>query len=186
MSNVIIAIAGPHGSGKSTVARKIASEFKLRYVSAGVVFRTYAAEHGFSLEELSKIVLEKPEIDREIDQRTKEEATKGNVVIDAQLAGWITQDNNDFSIFITAPFEVRCQRIATRENISLEQAIRETRVREESEAKRFKELYGVDIWDLSIYDLVINTQRVTAEETTQLVRSAIAEVVLPKKQTTTG
>ena len=177
---IIIAIAGPHGSGKSTVAKKIAKEFGFRYLSAGSIFRKIAKERGVSLEDLSYKLLTEPEVDEAIDNRTKEEAKKGNVVIDAQLAGWMTKGINHFSVLITASFETRCKRIAKRDGKSLEEATRETKTREETEAKRFKELYGIDVGDLSIYDLVISTERLDANDTIKLVRSAIAEVVLPK------
>ena len=177
---IIIAIAGPHGSGKSTVAKAIAKEFGFRYLSAGDIFRKLAKERGMSLEDFSYRLLNEPEVDKAIDQRTVEEAKKGNVVIDAQLAGWMTRGINHFSILITASFETRCRRIALRDGKSLEEAIRETKAREETEAKRFKELYGIDVGDLSIYDMVISTERLDANDTIKLVRSAIAEVVLPK------
>ena len=35
--------------------------------------------------------------------------------------------------------------------------MQETRIREESEARRYKKYYNIDINDLSVYDLVVDT-----------------------------
>ena len=60
----IIAIGGPHGSGKSSVAQKLAQELAMNYVSAGSVFRNLAKERNYSLEEFSEVVVKEPNIDR--------------------------------------------------------------------------------------------------------------------------
>ena len=49
------------------------------------------------------------------------------------------------------------QRVGLREGETLEEATAATVERQRSEAKRYKQWYGIDIEDLSVYDLVINT-----------------------------
>ena len=44
MKLAVVAIGGPHGSGKSSIAKKIANEFNMTYLSAGEVFRKLAKE----------------------------------------------------------------------------------------------------------------------------------------------
>ena len=39
---LVVTISGLHGSGKSTYAKALAEEFRLRYVSAGQLFRDIA------------------------------------------------------------------------------------------------------------------------------------------------
>ena len=51
---ITIAISGPHGAGKSTLARKVAKYFGLRYISAGMLFRRMAEKTGMNLSEFSK------------------------------------------------------------------------------------------------------------------------------------
>ncbi len=86
---MIISVSGPHGTGKSTYAARLAKALRIRHVSAGSLFRRIAKEKRISLEDLGKKALEDSSIDKLVDERTIAEADKGNVVVDGQLAGWI-------------------------------------------------------------------------------------------------
>ena len=172
---LVITVSGLHGSGTSTQARRLAESLGLRYVSAGLLFRRIAEERGLTLEELSRLAEESPELDRMIDERTREEARRGGVVIDATLAGWMAEDA-DLKIFLTAPLEERVRRIARREGLSLEEAMRETLKRERSERERFKRYYGIDINDLSIYDVVLNTALFKPDATARILRGIVEEL----------
>ena len=155
----VITIGGLHGTGKSSVADRISKEFNLRRVSAGIIFRRLAQERGLTLEEFSRVAEQDEEIDSLLDDTLKEEAAKGNVVIDGQLAAWMAGDHADFKIQLIAPLDVRIDRISQRDGIDYEYAKRETIAREGSESARYKEFYGVDITDQSIYDLILRTDR---------------------------
>jgi len=169
----IIAVSGPHGSGKSTAAHKVAELLGYEYVSAGKLFREMASKEGLNLEEFSKKAEEKEEIDRYIDDKTLEIAKKtDNVVIDAQLGGWILKDIADLIVYVTAPFETRIERIAKRDNKPIEEIRIETLTREESEKKRYKKLYNIDVSDLSIYDIIINSLKFNASDCVQIIIEA--------------
>ncbi len=175
---VVIAIAGPHGSGKSTYAKMISEEFNFRHITIGLIFREMAKEKKLSLEEFSAYVEKHPEIDREMDDRIIIEAKKGDdVIIDSQLSAWMTKDLSKIKIYFTAPKSVRIIRIAARENVSYEKAEKETITREKSEKKRYKELYNIDISNLSIYDFIINTDIWSIESTFQILKVAIKEYI---------
>ncbi|MDE7523298.1 (d)CMP kinase, partial [Ligilactobacillus salivarius] len=82
-----------------------------------------------------------------------------DLVLESRLAGWLAGDQADFRFWLDAPPRVRGQRIAEREGKDPERATEETKAREASEAKRYQEYYGIDIRDLTIYDLSVNTAR---------------------------
>jgi cytidylate kinase len=171
---LVITVSGFHGSGRSTHAKKLAEAYGLRYVSSGTIFRQMADERGIGLEDMSKLTEEDPELDRLIDQRAMEESKKGGVVIDATLSGWMA-DDPDIRIFLKTPLEARIRRIAERESISHEEAEKETRVREESERERFLDYYDIDIADLSIYDVILNTDLYEPEGTARILKSVVEE-----------
>ena len=171
---LVITVSGYHGSGRSTHATRLAETFGLRYVSSGTIFRQIAKERGLSLEEMSKLTEEDSEIDRMIDERAKEESKQPGVVIDATLAGWMAEDP-DIRIFLLTSFEERIRRIADREDISYEESEKETVAREKSEMERFRIYYKVDIEDLSIYDVVLNTELFEVDATALILKSVVEE-----------
>jgi len=170
---LIIAISGPHGSGKSTIAKAIAKEFGLRYISAGELFRAMAKERGMSLVDFTKYVENHPSIDEEIDKRTVEEAAKGNVVIDAQLGYWFARKYNPLCILVIADKGVRAKRVSERENVSIEEALKEIEIRDHNEKERFKRLYNVDLWNIYDFHFVINTSKISKEKTIEIVKEIV-------------
>lgn len=173
---VKVAISGFAGTGKSTAAKALAERFDLEYISAGQVFRKMAEEKDMDLIEFSDYVEENPEIDKKIDDRTVEEAQKDDVLIEARLAGWMVEDA-DINALLVAPLEERVRRISSREDFSFEEAMKETKAREESEKQRYKEIYDIDVTDYSVFDLVIDTKKFNKKATLEILELAIKQVV---------
>jgi len=169
---LVITVAGPHGSGRTTQAAKLAETFKLRYISTGTLFRERAAQLNISLEEMTQIAARDDSFDKFLDDRAKKETRKGGVVLDATLSGWVA-DDPDIRIYLTAPLEVRVHRIADREKRSIEEVEKETRLREAAERERFRRYYGFDLADLSIYDLVLNTKLADTEGIANILKNVI-------------
>lgn len=177
---VVISISGLHGAGKTTVAKYLAQKFKLQYVGAGDVFRKMAAERGMTLEEFSRYAERHPEIDTMIDRRTVREARGKKVLVDARLGGWMVK-KADLKILLTAPLKTRAERIARREKRDYDEVLKETITRERSEAKRFKKLYGIDVNDHSVFDLVLNTERLSIRETTRTLGTLVGLVIKKRR-----
>ena len=169
----VITIGGLHGTGKSSVADRIAAAFGLRRVSAGVIFRNMAVERGMTLEEFSRVAEGDAATDRLLDDTLRAEAAKGTAVIDGQLAAWMAGENSDLNILLTAPLDVRVARIAQRDGRAFEDSRRETVTREGSERARYLEYYGVDVADMSVYDIILNTAKYSLEDVIAILRSAI-------------
>ncbi|BEP17509.1 AAA family ATPase [Pyrofollis japonicus] len=178
--NPTIAFSGPPGGGKTTYARRLANELGLSYYSAGSIFRSYAEEKGLSLEELNRLAEKDPSIDYEIDTRTYMLGCKGNVVLEGHLVAWIVSSVADVKIYVTAPLEIRVERIAKREGRDFNDVLRETVAREYMHRHRFLKLYGIDIANLQIFDLVIDTGYLGLEEAYSIIKSFVCEVLRRK------
>ncbi|MGA3296724.1 MAG: (d)CMP kinase [Candidatus Bathyarchaeia archaeon] len=172
-NGIIITISGPHGTGKSTYARALAKALGLRHVCAGELFRELAHEKTMTLEAFSKYAANNPEVDKLIDERTREEATTGDVVIDAQLGAWILKNDADVKLLLVASDEIRFQRIAGRDHVSFETAKRETLAREQIQRDRYKKYYGIDVTDHTIYDLKIDTGLQSIDKTKTMIIEAV-------------
>lgn len=124
--------------------------------------------------EFNKLAEEDDQIDRDLDERLRSVALeRDDVLLESRLAGWLAGDAADLRLWLDAPLSVRADRIADREDKSPEMALEETREREESEALRYQEYYNIDITDLSIYDIVLNTARWSAEDVPDILTTAV-------------
>jgi len=177
---LVISVSGSHGSGKSTQAKQLAEAFGLRYFSAGVMFREMADEKGLSLLEFTRIAEENEEFDRLVDDRTKIEAEKRGVVLDGSLSAWMADDLADLKFYLSAPDEVRFRRISLRDNISVAEAREKTLERERREKERFKRFYDVNIDNLAIYDLVLNTELFDPRGTARILKKVVEEYLVKK------
>ncbi|MFC1697185.1 (d)CMP kinase [Nanoarchaeota archaeon] len=168
---MIITINGDAGSGKSTVAKLIASKLELKHYSNGDFMREIARERGITLLELSKLSETDISVDKELDDRQKNLGkVEDNFIIDSRL-GWnfIPQS---IKIFLHVDPNVGADRIMgdTNETRDVEKInekqklIEDTEIRRKSENKRYKEYYGVDQEDMNNYDLLIDTTGQDIEE----------------------
>lgn len=177
---MIITISGLHGTGKSSVGKKIAESLGIRYYSTGDAFRDLAEEKGMTLEDFSLYVEEHPEIDNELDDRVVEMGRKGNIIVDAQLSAYLLDDVADFKILLTCPLKVRVERMMTRDESDYDEKLKETLMRENSELERFKEMYNIDLSDADkaekLYDFVLSTEFTTVEEALEKVLEAIKKL----------
>jgi len=179
---MIITVSGPHGIGKSTYAARLAKALRIRHVSAGLLFRRIAKEKNHSLEELGSKALEDSTIDKIVDERSIKEAEKGKVVIDGQLAGWVLKDKADLRICLTAPENIRLERIARRDKVDIEIARGQTEQRESVQRERYVRHYGFHVDDKSIYHLVLDTSLGSIDDTAKVLVDAAVMVRRAKKE----
>lgn len=163
---VTITISGSPGSGKTTVALLLHKTLALPYVYSGDIFRSLAQKHKMSLEEFGTYCETHPEIDEELDKEQLQILQNGNVIVEGRLAGWHAYRNNipAVKIFIQASLDTRAQRIVQREKGTVQQRKREILDREQSEQLRYQTYYDIDLFDTSIYDLLIDSSQKTPEE----------------------
>ena len=184
---LIITISGDHGSGKTTLAKKISERFNLDYISAGASFREMAEKRGYTLREFTELAKIETAIDKQIDKKTEELSKRGNVVIDSQLGAFIiTKTLKQISsrvvrFCILSPKHIRYKRIAQRDDIDLNIASTLTDKRERAERIRFLALYNFDLDDHSIYDFIINSQYFPRETVYQIVESIIVSIISSTK-----
>jgi len=177
MKKKIITIAGAIGSGKSSTAKRVAETLAYEHFSSGDFFRKIARDRGLSVEALNLTAEEQVEIDHEVDkllQKIGEE--KHHLVIDSRLAfHWIPQS---FKVFLSLDHDTAAERVyahlqkegrVSQTASCLEEVGRNIDTRVESERKRYKNLYTIDVTDTSPFDVVIDTKANTLEKVVALV-----------------
>lgn len=159
---MIVTVGGEIGAGKSTVAQALARELGLRYLSAGEVFREEARRRGLSLAALGRLAEQDPSIDRALDALQVEAARGGDILIDSRLSGWLI--DGDLRVWLRAPLDVRARRVAARDGVPYETARRDVEVREACERRRYRDIYQIDLQDLTRYHVVLDTALWTPED----------------------
>jgi len=170
---LVIAFGGPHGAGKSTCAKAVAHTFKLKYVSAGDLFRKAARKKHMPLTKFNKLCSRTKLYDRMINEETRRQAAIGGVVIDSQLGPWLIKDLADVKVLVTASADTRYARLASRGSASPLQQKAETVSQEKLQRERFKKKYGIDIEKTDIYNIKIDSAGQTTSETIKMVTAAI-------------
>ena len=156
---MLITISGLPGSGTTTLSRLVAEALGLDRLPGGEVFRQMAAESGMSLAEFGRHAQDHPEHDRELDRRLLERAREGDVVIESRLAGWLAtrDDLRAVRVWAACADEERARRVAGRDGIDVATALADNEAREALERTRYQHLYDIDLTDLTIYDLVLDS-----------------------------
>jgi predicted cytidylate kinase len=160
----VVAIGGPPGSGKSTAGRKVVSVLGLEYHSAGDVFRAEATARGLDVEAFGRYAETHPEVDRTLDERMQALARPG-VLLDGRIQGVLCQRRGIpvHAIVVTATEDERARRVAARDGQPLEEARRRIRERTESERRRYREVYGIDV-DQEPSDLLVESTHLSADQ----------------------
>ena len=167
-----VAISGPPGSGKTTVSEIVAERLGYRLVLVGQIFRQMADERKVSLDTFGRYAEEDETIDKELDSRMIAVArSSDDIVIEGRLTGALLKrsDIEALAVHVDAAEDVRCLRIAKREGRSVDQVLKEMRVRERSESKRYLAYYGIDASNRMIYDMWIDSSGRSAEEVAGII-----------------
>jgi len=143
-----------------------------RYVSAGEIFRRFAEMKGINIKEFNAILDSDPYLSESLDNEIVVEAETGNVVIDGRIAAWVTREHAALKICLWAPLDVRVRRIAKRNGMTYDQAMDETRMRETQEKNTFLKRNDIDVDGLSVYEIIVNTERFDMDEVLKIVNIA--------------
>ena len=168
IKNFCVTISGVPGSGKSTVAKILAEKLKLKRYSTGDFVREEAKKRNLTLEEYNKLAEKDPTIDSQTDEWQIElSKTENNFIIDGRLSYHFIP--NSIKIFLDVKPEIGATRIRLEKRQEEEmkdkkEAIQIWKQRYNSDKKRYQKYYGINPYDKSQYDLVIDTTKLTINE----------------------
>ena len=170
-----ITLSGLPGSGTTTVVSLLSEKLNIQVISAGIAFRELASERSLSLEEFGKVAEDDRAIDRLIDQKQKDmSAAQDDIIAEGRLSGHMI--NSNLKVWLKAPLEVRSKRVAKREGWSVKQALLKIKKRENCDFSRYNKYYQIDLNDLSIYDLIIDSSKWKPESIVEIISSALQEL----------
>lgn len=169
MSTTLI-VTGFPGTGSSTVAQMLVESLGYEYVYAGGILRAMAKERGQTIDDFLVEVLQTPHIDRTLDEQLLHKASEGNVIIESRTLPWLLK-TPAYKVWLTCERPEQIRRLSLRGPEGAAEAARIDE-REAIERDRYRALYGFDMADLSVFDLVIDTTAIPADEVAQRILQA--------------
>ncbi len=163
------------GSGKSSVARRLAAEYGLQYFSGGDALKALATEIGYKVagkgwwegKEGMRFLQQRTKedkFDKEVDRRLLELAKQGYVILDSWTMPWLLKDKS-FKIWLEASVPMRAERVAERDGVGLVTALATLKEKDEKTRAIYKKLYGFELGiDFSPFDLVLDSSNLSADE----------------------
>lgn len=178
-----ITLTGNLGSGKSTLGKVLASEYGYEIFSTGKVIRQIAKEHGVSVLEMNKLMESDHKYDHMIDDTTariSREQKDKQLLFDSRLAWNFVEES--FKVFLSVSLPIAAQRVmkdasrgAVESYASLEECANSLRDRAATEDRRYREIYGIEYFNYSNYNLVLDSSDCTTELLAKLLVEEAAE-----------
>ena len=188
---IVVCISGMAGTGKSTLAKKIAEKYGLKYHSGGDALKALAAEEGYtsnhpgwweSPEGLGFLAKREKDLkfDKLVDNKLKEFAQKGNVLLDSWTMPWLI--DYGFKIWLIASINKRVERIAKRDNLTKTNALKVLKEKENRTKNIYKKLYGFIIGeDLKPFHMILDTEKLEANEVFNVLCLVMEKIILNQK-----
>ena len=182
-----IVVSGPPAIGKTTVAKGLAKEFNLNYLSGGDILKELASEQGFSssgddwwdTEDGMKFLnqrKENPEFDKKVDEKLIQLFQQGDVVITSYTLPWLT--DNGIKLWLDGTVENSAKRMQNRDNLTEHDALNVVKKRFSENKIIYKALYNFEFGeDLSVFDKIIETDGLNATEVLDKAKSAVRELI---------
>lgn len=185
-NGILVTVSGPPAAGTSSLCDTLSNLVNAKVISGGDIFRKIAEENDLKPYELSEMAENDDSIDKEIDDRLKSiisvkarDSNSERIIIDSRLAGWHTEGDADLSVWLQAPIETRLNRLSSRNETK-----EELKRRERSDARRYMEYYNIDIDDMSVYDIVIDTDTFSEKDTAKITKQALQTQIKPNELNT--
>jgi cytidylate kinase len=170
---------GSYSKGKE-VAEKVAGQLGYRCVSRDILIE---ASQDFNVPEIKLIraIQDAPSIFKALEYGKEKyiayikaallKQFRSDNVVYHGLAGhfFVSGISHVLKVRIVADIQDRIRLEMAREGISHEKAMALLQKDDEERRKWSRDLYGIDAWDASLYDLVIHIKRLSTEDATRII-----------------
>lgn len=172
-----VTISGPPGSGTSTLVSRISESRGWASLNGGEIFREEAKTRGLTVEQLSSEAKEYLDVDRTLDSLLQKRMSSHDSpeIVESRLSGWWAHKNdlNCLRVWVNVSEEERARRIQKREGGEFGECLQKSKKRQKDDMERYSDLYGVDLDDMSPYNLVIDADEKDELEVYQAVDSEL-------------
>lgn len=171
-----ITITGNLGSGKSTICKIMEDKYDFLIYSTGKVQRELAREMNITTLEMNKLMCNDPKYDTMIDDATarlSRENKDKKIIFDSRLAWNFVEQS--FKVFLAVSIDVAADRVINdnrgkeEKYKSIDEAKALLLERAKTEDKRYKDMYNLEYFKYSNYNLVIDSTHCTPETIASII-----------------
>ena len=182
----VVAISETTGSLGNEIGRRVAERLGYRFADREIIAKA-AEQFGAELSALRHGTEGKPTFwERLTDSQHRYRAYVDSVILemasgdDAVLAGMaasivLRQVPHALRVRTSASERVRAERVEQQQGLTREAALDHVRHADYERASRVKFLYRVNVDDHLLYDMVLNTDRLTADEGARIIQETLKE-----------
>lgn len=164
----LITISGKIAVGTTTLTKNLVNSLNWKHINIGAIQRKYDRQnhlHENKAGALSRTDEHEKEIDNMMGKMLKNEK---EIIYEAWLSGFFARSYKDVLkvLLVCSHDDIRVDRVANRESITVEQAKDWIKQRESENTEKWKKLYGeFNFWDHKYFDLIIDTYKTGPLET---------------------
>lgn len=182
-----VIISGPPAIGKTTIAKGLAKEFGMKYLSGGDILKELASERGFQTEgddwwdkpDGMKFLTQRqkdPTFDKKVDEKLKKLFMQGDVVITSYTLPWLVDDG--IKIWLAGLQHNSAHRMKSRDKLTEKVALEIVQKRYDENKILYKKLYNFNFGeDLSVFDKIINTDGLNAQQVLDIAKDVVRELL---------
>ena len=186
----IVTIAHATGSGGTEIGTALADRLGCRYVDREMISEA-ARQYGVTEDKLQQLDETKPSLFERFDVETRQYisiiqsglfdvAERDNVVINSRGGQMLLRGiAHVLRVRVIAPFDLRVKRVMRKmtgpmgESVDVRTTAEMVRRSDHEQHGRMRYLYDVDWSDPALYDLVINTEKLSTEAAVEMVASLV-------------
>jgi cytidylate kinase len=182
----IVAISETTGSLGNEIGRRIAERLGYRFADREIIAKA-AEQFGAEVSDLRHGTEEKPTFwERLTDSQHRYRAYVDSIILEMASGDDVVLTGLAAAIVLrpmphvlrvrtNAPERVRADRVEQQQGLTREAALDHVRHTDHERATRVKFLYRVNVDDHLLYDLVFNTERMTADEGARVIQATLKE-----------
>jgi len=169
-----VLIAGQLASGTTEAAQLVSEQTGLPVYNSESFFREIAAEFQESFQYLEQISRSgEVDLEKVMEGLILDKVREGNLIIEGRAALIAMSTEGALRVFLHKEVTDRQKFLASRRKIDEEEALKELGISDQERATLVRTILNKDWLDSSLYDLTVNTSKLTHQEAAKLIVEAM-------------
>ncbi len=165
-----VAISGYGSSGKSTVGAELAKALHVKHIDNS--YKSTVANDAELIAKMQKLIKEKDKSFAQKFDRKVMKMAAGDCVVTTWLGPWLIKGLTA-RVWINASIEERARRRSKLNGVPYEKELALLKKYDKLTHDHFKQVYGIDVYDHSIFDLELNSEKLSVKEMVTVISSLV-------------